>query len=437
MKTKEINIVGAGLAGSEIAYQLAKRGLKVNLYEGKGKHKNLVQKLETFAELVCSNSFRSVSKENAIGILKEELKLLDSLILKTAYEVQVPGDDALSVDRELFSAKITATLLNHPNISIIYDEFTTIDPQQVTVIAAGPLISPNFETELKKLIGNKALYYYDGSAPIITKAGIDFTKAYYGGRHSDQKDYIICPLTEQEFRQLVTELVNAKRVIIPAFEKYFKGCQPIEIMAQTSQKILLNGPMSSNKLLNQNGEQPFAVVQLRQDNVIDSLYNLVGWQTNLTWPEQKRIIKQFIPGLADVEIVRYGVLHKNNYINAPKVLNQYLQFRQNSNIFFAGQIIGVEGYLESAASGLLCALNVYQYMMELPLIKLPSETVLGSLINYVTNPKQKDLKPMKANIGILPTLDTKFSSKSAKNLAIYQRAMEKLKETIKKYQIEI
>lgn len=254
MKTKEINIVGAGLAGSEIAYQLAKRGLKVNLYEGKRQQKNPVQKLETFTELVCSNSFRSVSKENAIGILKEELNLFDSLILKTAYELQVPGDDALSVDRELFSKKITTTLLNHPNISVIYDEFVTIDPQQVTIIAAGPLISPNFETELKKLIGNKALYYYDGSAPIITKAEIDFTKAYYGARHSEQKDYIICPLTEQEFEQLVTELVHAKRVIIPDFEKYFTGCQPIEIMAQTSRKILLNGPMSSNNLLNPNGE---------------------------------------------------------------------------------------------------------------------------------------------------------------------------------------
>ncbi len=378
-----------------------------------------------------------MSKENAIGILKEELKYLDSLILKTAYQTQVPGDDALSVDRELFSKKITATLVNHPNISIIYEEFVTIDPQQVTIIATGPLITPNFQGELKKLIGNKALYYYDGSAPIVTKAGIDFTKVYYGARHSEQKDYIVCPLTKKEFDQLVNELVTAKRVILPAFEKYFRGCQPIEVMAEASAKILLNGPMSSNKLPNQNGEQPYAVVQLRQDNVIDSLYNLVGWQTNLTWPEQKRIIKQFIPGLADVNIVRYGVLHKNNYINSPKVLNQYLQFKQNSNIFFAGQIIGVEGYLESAAAGLLCALNVYQYMMELPLIKLLSETVLGSLINYVTNPKQKDLKPMKANIGILSTLSGEFPSKSAKNLAIYLRAMDALIATITKYQIKL
>ncbi|WP_338991907.1 methylenetetrahydrofolate--tRNA-(uracil(54)-C(5))-methyltransferase (FADH(2)-oxidizing) TrmFO [Spiroplasma endosymbiont of Seladonia tumulorum] len=359
MKQKEINIIGAGLAGCEIAYQLAKRGLKVKLYEAKTLFKNPVQKLNTFAELVCSIFFRSVSRENAIGILKEELKLLNSFILKTAYDVQVPADDALSVDLELFSQKVTATLIKHSNITIIYDEFIKIDPKQITIIAVGPLMTTNFALELKKLVGKKALYYYDGSTPIVTKAGIDFSKAYYGARHLEQKDYIICPLTEDEFNQLLTELVTAKRVPIADFEKYFRGCQPIEIMAQTSRKILLNKPMSSNNLPDKNGKQPFAVVQLRQDNVIDSLYNIVGWQTNLTWPEQKQIITQFIPGLAKVDIVRYGVLHKNNYINSPKVLNQFLQYKQNNNIFFAGQIIGVEGYLESAAAGLLCALNVY------------------------------------------------------------------------------
>ncbi|AHF57347.1 methylenetetrahydrofolate--tRNA-(uracil(54)-C(5))-methyltransferase (FADH(2)-oxidizing) TrmFO [Spiroplasma eriocheiris] len=426
MKNKKINVVGAGLAGCEIAYQLAKRGLSVNLYEVKQVKKNPVQNLDSFAELVCSNSFRSKSVENASGILKEELKMLDSLIIKAALASAISADDALAVDRQLFSNYVTQQLGNNPNITIHHTEFETINPRDITIIASGPLTTEKLQQELTKIIGKKALYFYDASAPIITKENIDFTKVYYQALHSAAKDYLVCPLSEHEFNLLHQELVNASTVALKEFEKYFKGCQPIEVLAKQSKKLLLNGPMSPNYLQDDHGNLPYAVVQLRKDNLIDTLYNIVGWQTNLTWPEQKRIINNFIPGLAKVDIVRYGVLHKNNYINSPKLLNQSLQLKQNPNIFFAGQITGVEGYLESTASGLYCALNVYQYYHHQKPLLFPPTTVLGSLMNYVTNPRQKNLKPMKANIGIIPVLGQSYDSKKAKNLAIYDRAMQAL-----------
>ncbi|AGM24733.1 methylenetetrahydrofolate--tRNA-(uracil(54)-C(5))-methyltransferase (FADH(2)-oxidizing) TrmFO [Spiroplasma chrysopicola] len=435
MKIKEVNIIGAGLAGCEIAYQLAKRGIKVNLYEGKTVRQNPVQKLATFAELVCSNTFRSKSKENAVGILKYELELLDSFILKMARQNQLPADDALAVDRVNFSNDITTFLKNHPLITIYEEEFLTINPREVTVIATGPLSSPSWEQQLETIIGKKNFYYYDGSAPIINKVGIDFTKVYYQNRHNQEKDYLICPMTKTEFELLHQQLVTAETVGLTSFEKYFKGCQPIEVLAKTSPKILLNGPMNPNHLAQDGHPDPYAVVQLRQDDVHDSLYNLVGWQTNLTWPEQKRIINNYIPGLSKAVIHRYGVLHKNNYINSPKLLNPYLQYKANSNIFFAGQITGVEGYLESAACGLACALNIYQYLTNQPLIQFPNETVLGALLNYVTNPKHKVLKPMKANIGLLPTINGNFSDKKTKNLAIYERAIIRIKEIVVKYHL--
>lgn len=400
---KEVNIIGAGLAGCEAAYLLANNNVKVNLYETKRIEKNPVQKSDNLAELVCSNTLRSKSLKNAAGILKAEMELLNSLVMKAAQANSIPGDDALSVDRVGFGSYITKVIENHPLINLINKEVTTLDLSKSTIIASGPLTTSNLNEEIEKYISKDKLFFLDASAPIVTKESIDFSQVFLANRHNqDGRDQICVPLNEEQFNAFVEELKNGETVKLKSFEKeiYFKGCQPIEQIAKTSKKVLLNGPISSNKLLDQNGIQPFAVVQLRQDDAIDSLYNFIGFQTNLKWSEQKRILAT-LPGMSNLNIVRYGVMHKNYYINSPKILNQHLQVKKIKHFFMAGQITGVEGYIESASSGILAAMNVLAFLNNTKLELPDRKSMIGALNYYITNPKHKQLKPMKCNLGIL------------------------------------
>ncbi len=430
----KIKIIGAGLAGCEAAFQLANKGYCVEIYESKKVNPNPVQKSQNLGELVCSNTFRSKSIKNAVGILKEEMQMLDSLILKTAYEAEIPSDDALAVDRESFSQRITESIYNNPNITVIEEEFFEINDEDITIIASGPLTTQKLQEQISQITGKNKLFFLDASAPIVAKDSIDFSNVYWSSRHQKNNgEYICVPLSEQEFENWYQELLAGEVVEIKEFEKaiFFQGCQPIEVLAKKGRKNLLNGPMSSNKLINpKTNSTPYAVVQLRQDDAIDSLYNIVGFQTNLKWGEQKRILQK-LPGLQNAEILRYGVMHKNNYINSPKILNSGLQVMRKKNLFFAGQITGVEGYLESAATGLIVALSVDKFIKKQKFQPLPKETVLGALVEYITNSQHKKLKPMKANLGILPTLENVFSDREEKNLAFHQRSIEEMKNYLK------
>lgn len=426
---KEVIVIGAGLAGSEASYQLAKRGIKVKLYEMKPHKKSPAHKADTFAELVCSNSLRSNDIHNAVGLLKEEMRQLDSLIMRIAEETKVPSGSSLSVDREGFSRRITEELTNNPNIEIISEEVLEINPDVPTIVAAGPLCSDDLSNNLKELIGNDYLYFFDAIAPIVTKDSIDFTSAYEKSRYSDtEKDYINCPLTKEEFLNFYNEVINAKKAEVHEFEKeqYFDGCMPFEEMARRGFKTLLFGPMKPVGLEREDGTRPYAVVQLRKDNAIDTLYNIVGFQTHLLFGEQKRVL-QLIPALKNVEIVRYGVMHRNNYINSPKVLNNFYQMREHKNIFIAGQIAGVEGYIESAASGLYAGINMAQYVNGLEMIKIPSNTMMGSMSEYISNQTIEKLMPMNANFGIFRA-NGEYKKSEKK-----EKYVEEAKEAIKTY----
>ncbi|PPE05380.1 methylenetetrahydrofolate--tRNA-(uracil(54)-C(5))-methyltransferase (FADH(2)-oxidizing) TrmFO [Williamsoniiplasma lucivorax] len=432
----KIKIIGAGLAGCEAAYQLAEHGFEVELYECKTITKNPIQKLDAFAELVCSNTLRSKSLKNAVGILKAEMQMFNSLIIQAAYATCIPSDDALAVDREQFANYITTQIQNHPKINIINKEVDFVDDvHDLTLITTGPLTSEAMKKEIERLIGKQKLFYLDASAPIIEKNSIDFSQVYKASRHNQkQGDYICLPLNETEFNHFVEALQNAETVQTKEFEKeiYFKGCQPIEVMAKESKKILLNGPMSPNHLIKPDGSTPYAVVQLRQDDAIDSLYNFVGFQTNLKWPEQQRVLST-LPGLANLKIVRYGVMHKNYYINSPKILNNKLQVMRRKNVFFAGQITGVEGYVESSVSGIIASLGIIASVMHQKLPKMSSSTVMGALHNYVTNEKIKQLKPMKANLGIMKkdfneALGESYYSKSQDEMKKYLNSIKNIIE---------
>ena len=398
---KRVKVIGAGLAGSEAAYQLAKRGIAVDLYEMKPTKRHPAFQSDNFAELICSNSLRSANIENAAGLLKAEMRSLDSLIIQSADCNQVEAGSSLAVDREGFSRYITDKIKNHPNIVIHYEEVSHIDPNELTIVAAGPLCEGALSKAIGALCDEDYLYFFDAVAPIIEKDSIDFNKAYYKSRYEEGKgDYINCPMTKEEFFVFYNEVINAECIKPKEADKeiFFEGCMPFEVMAKRGLKTLLFGPMKPVGL-EKDGERPYAVVQLRQDNAIDTLYNLVGFQTHLTFGEQKRIIR-LIPGLEKANIVRYGVMHRNTYINSPKVLNNFYQMKKYPNIFFAGQISGVEGYIESAASGLYAAINMAQYLANEDIIALPSDTVIGSMAAYISNEQITKLVPMNANFGI-------------------------------------
>lgn len=430
---KKVIIVGAGMAGSEAAWQAASRGIKVDLYEMRPVKSTPAHKTDKFAELVCSNSLRGAGLENAVGLLKEEMRRLNSLIMESADINRVPAGGALAVDREGFSQYITDKVKNHPNITVINEELTQIPREEnaVTIIASGPLTSDGMSHAIKELTGQEYFYFYDAAAPLIAKESIDMTKAYRASRYGKgTADYINCPMDKEQYEYFWHELVNAELAPIKEFEKakFFEGCMPVEEMARRGENTLLFGPLKPVGLDDpKTGKRPYAVVQLRQDNAADSLYNIVGFQTHLKWPEQKRVFG-LIPGLENAEFVRYGVMHRNTFINSPELLRPTLQFRGQDDLLFAGQMTGVEGYIESAASGLVAGINAaYLAKGEAPVI-FPPETAHGSMCHYITSAVAKHFQPMNANFGLMPPLNERIRDKKLKKQKIAQRALEFLEK---------
>ncbi len=426
---KIVNVIGAGLAGVEASYQLAKCGYKVRLYEMRPKKMTPAHHSENFAELVCSNSLRADGMTNAVGVLKCEMEMLDSIVIKYARLHQVPAGGALAVDRENFSKAITEFIKNHPLIEVINEEVEKF-PEGYTIIASGPLTSDSLSNAIKDKLGEDYFYFYDAAAPIVTKDSIDFEIAYYKSRYDKgDNEYINCPMTEEQFNDFYDALIDAEVVKPKEFEeKFFEGCMPFEEMARRGKQTLLFGPMKPVGLNTPEGKRPFAVVQLRQDNVQASLYNIVGFQTHLTWPEQKRII-HMIPGLENASFVRYGVMHRNSFICSPKHLLNTYQLKLVNNIFMAGQITGVEGYVESAQSGIVAGINMARLLEGKEPLAFPKETVMGALANYITNASKDDFQPMKANFGILPDFPTRIKKKERKE-AYATRAINTMKEFV-------
>lgn len=423
---KVVNVVGAGLAGCEAAYQLSKRGIKVKLYEMKKIKKSPAHKLDTFAELVCSNSLRSSDIKNAVGLMKEELRMMDSLIIRAADSTKVSAGASLSVDRTLFSEYITNEIKNNPLIEIIDEEVTNI-PQGPTILASGPLTSESLSNSLKEFTGSDYLYFYDAIAPVILKDSIDFNKAYYKSRwDKGDADYINCPFTKEEYINWYNELIKLESVEAHDFEiKVFEGCMPFEEMAKRGIDTLRFGPMKPVGL-HYNGMKPYAVVQLREDNIIKTMYNIVGFQTKLKYGSQDKIIRM-IPGLENAEIIRHGEMHRNTFINAPSTINEYYQTKKREDLFIAGQLSGVEGYVESTASGLVAGINMARYLNNLPLISFPKTTSIGSQAYYISHVSENDFEPMNTNFGIFPQLDI-VTKKVDRKMAYVERALKDLKE---------
>lgn len=430
MSSQHVNIIGAGLAGCEAAWQAAKRGIKVKLYEMKPLVFTPAHQLETFAELVCSNSLRSDRLENAAGLLKEEMRLLDSVIMRCADETRIPAGGALAVDRNRFSEAVTEAIKNNPNIEIITSEVTELPDEGITVIATGPLTSDAFAGKIKELIGEDYLYFFDAVAPIVTLESVDMSKAFRAARYGrGDDDYINCPMDKQQYELFWRELVNAETAQVKDFEKnlLFEGCMPVECMAQRGIDTLRFGTLKPVGLIDPHtGKEPYAVVQLRQDNKENTLYNLVGFQTHLKWSEQERVFR-LIPGLENAEFVRFGVMHRNTYINSPRLLDATYNLRKKPHIYFAGQITGVEGYVESAASGLVAGVNAAMKAMGKDGVVFPPHTAIGALGNYISNPSIKDFQPMKINFGIFVGTNPRSRDKAKRNLEISQRALDEIK----------
>ena len=402
----KVTVVGAGLAGCEAAWQLVKRKIPVRLVEMRPKTSSPAHHSENFAELVCSNSLRSDSLNNAVGILKEEMRHLDSIIMESADATRVPAGSALAVDRQAFSRRITEQLKQHPLIEVIQEEVTQI-PDSPCIIASGPLTSDALSKAIQEYTHADYFHFYDASAPIIEKDSIDFSKAYIKSRYDKgEAAYINCAMSREEFDAFYEELIHAETAQLHEFEDetYFEGCMPFEEMARRGRQTLLFGPMKPVGLERPDGTTPYAVVQLRQDNAVASLYNIVGFQTHLKWGEQKRLLSM-IPGLENVSIVRYGVMHRNSYLCAPKVLRPTYQHVQRDDLFFAGQLCGVEGYVESAASGLLAGMNMANLMREKAVVELPDTCVIGSMAHYITHASERYFQPMNANFGIMRLLE--------------------------------
>ncbi|UUZ95735.1 FADH(2)-oxidizing methylenetetrahydrofolate--tRNA-(uracil(54)-C(5))-methyltransferase TrmFO [Paenibacillus sp. P25] len=424
----KVTVIGAGLAGAEAAWQIASFGVPVVLYEMRPVRKTPAHITDKFAELVCSNSLRANGLTNAVGVLKEEMRILNSIILRSADKHAVPAGGALAVDREGFSEEVTSLLRNHPLIEVRNEELESL-PDGITVVATGPLTSPALSKHLQELTGEDYLYFYDAAAPIVEKDSIDMNKVYLASRYDKgEAAYLNCPMTEEEFNVFYEALISAETAPVKEFEKeiYFEGCMPIEVMASRGRQTVLFGPMKPVGLVNPHtGELPYAVVQLRQDNAAGTLFNLVGFQTHLKWGEQKRVFS-LIPGLEQAEFVRYGVMHRNTFINSPKLLRPTYQFRGRDSLFFAGQMTGVEGYVESAASGLIAGINAARYARGMECLVLPQDTALGSMAHYITTADFNHFQPMNANFGLFPPLGEKIRNKKLKNEAIAHRAIEKI-----------
>lgn len=432
-----VNVIGAGLAGSEASLQLAKRGYRVNLYEMRPIVSTGAHKTEKCAEFVCSNSLGSTDITNASGLLKFEMDYLGSELIKTAKECAVPAGNALAIDREMFSQKITQMIESNPNINIIRQEIKSI-PLEPTIISSGPLTSDNFAQAIKNFTQSEYLYFFDAIAPIVEKDSINFDIAFYASRYDKgEASYINCPMNKEQYEKFYNILVNAPRIEQHNFEKgakFFESCLPIEVLASRGIDTLRFGPMKPVGLIDKRtGEKSYAVVQLRQDNSAKSLYNLVGFQTNLKWGSQKELL-QSIPGLENCEIVRYGVMHRNTFINSPKLLNPTLQSRKRADLFFAGQITGTEGYSESIASGLLAGINMSNYLDKKPLLELPVTTMLGALTHYITNPENENFQPINSNWGIVPAIEMPKKERKNKKLKgelMSQRSINNLTELFK------
>jgi methylenetetrahydrofolate--tRNA-(uracil-5-)-methyltransferase len=433
MTDKTVTVIGAGLAGSEAAFQIAEQGIHVDLYEMRPKKMTPAHHTSGFAELVCTNSLRGNQVTNAAGLIKEEMRHLNSLIIKAADATALPAGGALAVDRDNFSAYVTKTLEDHPNITIHLDELTAL-PEGITVMATGPLTSEPLSQSIQSFIEMEGLYFYDAAAPVLEKDSINMEKVYLKSRYDNgEAAYLNCPMTKAEFESFYRELIAAEVAPLKEFEeeKYFDGCMPFEVMASKGEKTLLFGPMKPVGLEDpKTGMIPYAVVQLRQDNAAGSLYNIVGFQTHLKWGEQKRIL-QMIPGLENAEIVRYGVMHRNTFLNSPKILRSTYQSQKRDDLFFAGQMTGVEGYVESAASGLLAGLNAARMADGQECVVFPKETMIGAMSHYITNTDSKHFQPMNANFGIIEPLGgKKIRDKQLKNQMIADKALAALDEFV-------
>ena len=415
----EVTIIGAGLAGSEAALQLAKRGFKVELYEMRPKKTTGAHSGGSCAEFVCSNSLGSADITNASGLLKHEMKILNGELIKTAYECRVPAGSALAIDREMFSEKVTEKIKSNPNIELIREELTQI-PDTPVIIASGPLTSDKLAEDIKTFTQSEHLHFFDAIAPIVEKDSINFDKAFYASRYDKgEASYINCPMNKEEYKKFYDILTHAPRIELKEFEKnakFFESCLPIEVLASRGVDTLRFGPMKPVGLVDKRtGIENYAVVQLRQDNSAKTLYNLVGFQTNLKWGSQKELL-QSIPGLENANIVRYGVMHRNTFINSPKILNASLQTKKRSDLFFAGQITGTEGYTESIATGLLAGINMAKFLNGEKLLELPEETMLGALTHYISNPEHEKFQPINSNWGILPPVELPKKERKNKKL---------------------
>ena len=430
-QAKKVNIIGAGLAGSEAAWQLIQRGIPVRLYEMRPKKYSPAHHTDNFGELVCSNSLRANNIENAVGLLKEELRRMDSLIMRCADENQVPAGGALAVDREKFSSQITQILTSHPLVEVIYEEVTEIPEDEITIIATGPLTDGAMAEYVKQATSQDDLYFYDAAAPIVTAESINYDKAFWASRYDKgDADYLNCPMTEEEYNAFYDALISAEVIETKEFEKakFFEGCMPIEAMASRGRQTLLFGPMKPVGLIDHRYEEKefYAVVQLRKDNQEGTLFNIVGFQSRMKWGEQKRVL-QMIPGLENAEIVRYGVMHRNTFVNAPISLEATCRIKSKERVFLAGQITGVEGYVESTASGLVAGINAARMYQEQELVTFPVTTAIGGLQNYIVTADSKSFQPMNVNFSLIPPLEgKKIRNKKEKNAIIAQRALEDL-----------
>ncbi|MFM2488721.1 FADH(2)-oxidizing methylenetetrahydrofolate--tRNA-(uracil(54)-C(5))-methyltransferase TrmFO [Enterococcus avium] len=427
---KTVNVIGAGLAGSEAAWQLAEAGVPVNLYEMRPVKSTAAHHTADFAELVCSNSLRGNGLTNAVGVLKEEMRRLNSLVISSADETAVPAGGALAVDRNDFSGLITQKLKTHPLVTVISEEITKI-PKGITIIATGPLTSEALAEEIAEYNGSHGFYFYNAAAPIIDSSTIDRDKVYLKSRYDKgEAAYLNCPMTEEEFMRFYEALITAEVAPQKEFEKekFFEGCMPIEVMAKRGIKTMLFGPMKPVGLEDpKTGKRPYAVIQLRQDNAAASMYNIVGFQTHLKWGEQKRVF-QMIPGLENAEFLRYGVMHRNSFMNSPELLRPTYQSKKRDDLFFAGQMTGVEGYVESAGSGLVAGINAARLAKGEELIEFPHETAIGSMAYYITHAEGKHFQPMNANFGLFPSLPERVRDKKLRYETLAERALNALAE---------
>ena len=428
---QHITVIGAGLAGSEAAWQLAERGVMVYLHEMRPTKYSPAHHSDRFAELVCSNSLRGAALENAVGLLKEEMRYLGSLILSAADHNAVPAGGALAVDRELFSSEVTKRLEGHPKVCIHRGEVRKIPQEGITIVASGPLTSNDLAEDILRLTGEDALAFYDAAAPIVTLESIDLGKAFWASRYDKgEADYLNCPMTREEYELFYKALIQAETAEVQGFEdgNVFEGCLPVEVMAKRGLQTLTFGPLKPVGLLDpRTGLKSYAVVQLRKENQAGTLFNLVGFQTHLKWGEQKRVFS-LIPGLENAEFVRYGVMHRNTFLNAPKVLKADFSLKIKPDLFFAGQMTGVEGYVESAASGLIVGLNAWRRLNQMTTLVFPPVTTLGGLARHLEGSPSENFQPMNINFGLLPPLAERIRNKREKNGRISERALESLSE---------